>query len=151
MSDEILSGIINAAMAELGLPAGSCEDEFLEAVTRLAEQVRELEGSWRCFHCGEVFTDAEKAREHFGDREKAEAVACVLETTHPLVIRLRVRIAALEEDLAGERARIRRELLEWLQQESAREELWERPADGGSVWVSDLRAALDRICPEDPG
>lgn len=23
--------------------------------------------SWRCFHCDEVFTDPEAAREHFGD------------------------------------------------------------------------------------
>jgi hypothetical protein len=27
--------------------------------------------TWRCFHCGEVFTDIEAAKEHFGpDRDK---------------------------------------------------------------------------------
>jgi hypothetical protein len=51
--------------------------------------------SYRCFHCGEVFI-GDAALEHFGTRETAEAVACVIQTTHPLVKRLRARIEKLE-------------------------------------------------------
>lgn len=64
------------------------DDETIEILNALPV-------SWRCFHCGKVFVDVESAREHFGDREKAEAVACAIETTHPLVIRLRQRIVDL--------------------------------------------------------
>ncbi len=31
---------------------------------------------WKCFHCGEVFTDEIKAKEHFGDNSEV-IVACV--------------------------------------------------------------------------
>lgn len=36
--------------------------------------------TWRCFHCDEVFTDADEAREHFGYMEDGahEATACQL-------------------------------------------------------------------------
>lgn len=31
----------------------------------LKKRVKELESSWRCFRCGELFTDRDKAAEHF--------------------------------------------------------------------------------------
>ncbi len=33
---------------------------------------------WKCFHCGVVFTDEDKAREHFGLREE-EIARCLVE------------------------------------------------------------------------
>jgi hypothetical protein len=44
--------------------------------TVIAENDR-LNASWRCFHCGEVFTDKEKALEHFGWRGKDGLTSCV--------------------------------------------------------------------------
>ena len=32
----------------------------------MAQRMHEAEGRWRCFHCNEVFTDVDKAQEHFG-------------------------------------------------------------------------------------
>ena len=37
------------------------------------------EKHWRCFHCDEVFTDEETARNHFGDHE-GQTPACKLNT-----------------------------------------------------------------------
>ncbi len=34
----------------------------------LERQARILQNTWRCFHCGEVFTDAAQAEEHFGKK-----------------------------------------------------------------------------------
>ena len=35
----------------------------------MARRAAQMEGEWRCFHCGAVFTDSEAAREHFGSNE----------------------------------------------------------------------------------
>lgn len=32
------------------------------------QQARVLQNTWRCFHCGKVFTDAASAEDHFGKR-----------------------------------------------------------------------------------
>lgn len=61
--------------------------------------VKRLESGWKCFHCDGWFGTVKEALEHFGSRERAEAVACVLETTHPLVIRLRNRVGDLEAEV----------------------------------------------------
>lgn len=45
---------------------------------------------WRCFHCGDVFCDAEKAREHFGSSEFDKPV-CTVDAAY---------VRSLEEELA---------------------------------------------------
>lgn len=38
-------------------------------LTPQTDRVAEVEKQWRCFHCGEVFTDHDSARAHFGSDE----------------------------------------------------------------------------------
>ena len=37
-------------------------------------------GFWKCFHCGEIFTDDDKAREHFGSDAEV-ATACLVDVS----------------------------------------------------------------------
>lgn len=52
----------------------SCDAEALKSAwnARPAPQPSEGDRSWRCFHCDEVFTNKEAAREHFGSTELDE-------------------------------------------------------------------------------
>lgn len=52
-----------------GHTAEQCHHNPLVMARRAAKSVR----VWRCFHCDAVFTDAEKAAEHFGRRDEAPA------------------------------------------------------------------------------
>lgn len=42
----------------------------------MARKAALMEHQWRCFHCGEVFTDAKWAAEHFGSRGDEKPAAC---------------------------------------------------------------------------
>lgn len=43
----------------------------------VAEKSKGFAHSWRCFHCNAVFTDANKAAEHFGEAaERRQLPAC---------------------------------------------------------------------------
>jgi hypothetical protein len=53
-----------------------------------------LPEQWRCFHCDEVFTDVEKAREHFGT-SLAQSPACTIDAAH---------VRELEAELARHRS-----------------------------------------------
>ena len=55
-----------------GHQAWECHHNPLAMARRAAQQ----QATWRCFHCGAEFTDAEAAAEHFGDRDDP-APACV--------------------------------------------------------------------------
>jgi hypothetical protein len=48
------------------------------------EQAVKLVDAWRCFHCGEVFTDREAARDHFGADQLAEPVCQIPDLAHLL-------------------------------------------------------------------
>lgn len=55
--------------------------EHIESLTaerdQLKKRVEELANSWRCFRCGELFTDRDKAAEHFeGDYCEDEEPWC---------------------------------------------------------------------------
>ena len=43
----------------------------------LARKGYTLEWSWRCFHCGRVYIDIDKAAEHFGDRDSDKPICCL--------------------------------------------------------------------------
>lgn len=56
------------------------ETELLAAQTRAAVAERErdeAQSCWKCFHCGEVFTDESCAKTHFGRDEQSQS-ACVI-------------------------------------------------------------------------
>lgn len=55
---------------------------------------------WRCFHCGDVFTTARGATEHFGGEEGA-ATACLIKAHEGHLVH---RIRDLEDQLARYRA-----------------------------------------------
>lgn len=65
------------------------------AAAREAE--RNAPVSWRCFHCGEVFTDRESAAAHFGVQIDgcADDVACKLNATEGLLVKM-LREAQME-------------------------------------------------------
>ena len=42
----------------------------------MARKGFKLEYSWRCFHCGRVYVDIDKATEHFGDRDSEKPTCC---------------------------------------------------------------------------
>jgi len=42
----------------------------------MARKAALMEHQWRCFHCGDVFTDAKSAAEHFGSRYDETPAAC---------------------------------------------------------------------------
>lgn len=55
--------------------AGGCYYEIHSAIATAidAELAKALHACvWRCYHCGDVFTDPEAARAHFGDTPAAE-------------------------------------------------------------------------------
>lgn len=51
---------------------------------------QETPKEWRCFHCGEVFTDREAAADHFGVQidGTADEVACKLNATEGLLVKM---------------------------------------------------------------
>lgn len=42
----------------------------------MARQAAHMRHQWRCFHCGDVFTDEKLAAEHFGSRGDEKPAAC---------------------------------------------------------------------------
>jgi hypothetical protein len=62
---------------------------FFGILERLAKAEQENEflrrngepTSWRCFHCNEVFTDAESAALHFGSKQSQDSI-CTLDATN---------------------------------------------------------------------
>jgi hypothetical protein len=62
-----------------------------QRATRAEQKLEAAEQQWRCFHCGDVFTDEESARDHFGETECAEP-AC----TSPLRDDETARLAELQ-------------------------------------------------------
>jgi ribosomal protein L37AE/L43A len=56
-------------------------------------------GVWRCYHCGEVFTGAQEAREHFGDTEASKA-ACLIKIAHGGERGLLTALRKAEQELA---------------------------------------------------
>lgn len=42
----------------------------------MANRGYKLENQWRCFHCNRIFIDADKAREHFGDKKTNRPKCC---------------------------------------------------------------------------
>ena len=90
------------------------EDAFkrIESLTaerdELKKRVQELEQSWRCFRCGEIFTDRDKAAEHFsGDFCEDEEPWCQfvkrMEAAEKRVEELERQIASYEKELADAR------------------------------------------------
>ena len=45
------------------------------------------QGPWKCFQCGEVFTDTDEARGHFG-KDQRQPVACTMPEMLPYIRRL---------------------------------------------------------------
>jgi hypothetical protein len=78
-----------------GHQAWQCHHNPLVMARRAAKSQTE----WRCFHCGDVFTDEQAATEHFGRTSDDGPAACI-GTKHPLVVRLRERVKELERKLA---------------------------------------------------
>lgn len=95
-------------------------------IDSLLSDCEEMENSWRCFHCEEVFTDKASAEEHFGlDREEWPA-ACVdplrtdekerqaafvsafkeMEAAQEECERLRAQVEQLEHTTEGQQAAI---------------------------------------------
>ena len=64
--DEARCRAMAAALSEVNYLDAPGEDVHPQSLNRL---------SWRCFHCGEVFTDENAAREHFGF-DQASDPAC---------------------------------------------------------------------------
>lgn len=66
----------------------------------MARQAAHMRHQWRCFHCGEVFTDATLAAEHFGNRGDEKPAACLIAEAREadrLRALLREAMAALQE------------------------------------------------------
>lgn len=61
--------------------------EFTDGRFTIESSDAHHELSWRCFHCDEVFTDADKAREHFGG-ERDDEPACRLNETEGGTLKL---------------------------------------------------------------
>ncbi|WP_374413313.1 hypothetical protein [Novosphingobium colocasiae] len=59
-----------------GIIHGSMDKDFTR-VAALPRAEGEAKPEWRCFHCGDTFTDEQSARLHFGRDERSEA-ACVI-------------------------------------------------------------------------
>lgn len=64
--------------------------EFTDGRFTIESSDAHHELSWRCFHCDEVFTDADKARDHFGDGEGCdpEMPACKLNELEGGILKL---------------------------------------------------------------
>jgi hypothetical protein len=92
-----LSASLVATVAASGdIPLDKAEEWFVSAVERRlaafhdpppptlkqsrGRKDRHAKRNWRCFHCDEVFTTAEAAREHFGPHELADP-ACQIDIT----------------------------------------------------------------------
>lgn len=91
----------------------SLESELRAILTAASIEPAE---SWRCFHCGDVFTDRQHAREHFGIDPTAEP-GCVEVLRHGEGHLLK-RILALETDLAQYRAEDS-DIIRWAQGKEA--------------------------------
>jgi hypothetical protein len=59
------------------LRLASEENDLLRRQLAILKEREQLERSWRCFHCDEVFTDEETARAHFGTEMENDHPACV--------------------------------------------------------------------------
>jgi len=66
------NGLSCSVCGDGGHQAWECDHNPLVMARRAVQQ----QATWRCFHCGAEFTDADAAAEHFGDRDDP-APACV--------------------------------------------------------------------------
>lgn len=101
-----------------GQPPERCPGHYeLLGVTSVGEALRqrvaELEGGWRCYHCGKMFTDEAEAAEHFGgDRNKPKPAGCeamlqaIAETFEAVGIHRNFHNAASVRLLASQRDKI---------------------------------------------
>ena len=77
-------------------PGDSVADRITILRDSYEHKLRDIGAQWRCFHCHEVFTREQDAREHFGDTEVSVAGCQIKGHEHGLLGYIR----ELEQDLA---------------------------------------------------
>jgi hypothetical protein len=89
--------------------AGTWMIDAADALTLLSEREPAVAQGWRCFHCEATFTDAESAREHFGNSERqgpiCEIDAARFRETEAMLARYREDDTDLHREIYGMQAR----------------------------------------------
>ena len=79
-SHSVLKSVMNADVNTLPPgERGAYSNGFADGVASVTLQVSEEpgEGPWKCFHCSEIFTDVDAARDHFGLEQEFMDPGCV--------------------------------------------------------------------------
>lgn len=92
--------------------------------------------NWKCFHCGDVFTNPKHAAEHFGQGE-SDIVACKLKHSEGHLVTL---IRKLESELSSYRRDDSHILRAWMAKEAEHAQALIREEEKGfSRGVADMR------------
>lgn len=90
-----------------------------QAEADVASLRRQLEKQWRCFHCGDVFTDEAEAREHFGADYDVDPACAIKADEGGLVGEIR-RLEAEVLRVCGERNEYENDARLWHESEADR-------------------------------